>query len=299
MAISNPVFNDLTSCGLVKRNNLEIISKSTRNAKINVIRENIEGIIFLEKYLTSKKYYKKKYKSKLKKGRFYSETKFLDGKKFLNKRVDDDKRRVKDFNKLIKNKIICDFGCGFGGFLKQSSKITKKFYGVELGENCTKYLRINNIINQNYIDDFDFKFDLITLFHTLHYIPDQIETLKKIKKKLKKNGKIIIEVPHANDLLLSKNTLPDFKKFTFCKESLIWHTEKSLKSFLKKAGYKNTKVSFFQRYEFENHLGWLLKNKPGGHNYFQNKISSKLKSSYNEFLVKNKLTDTLIAVAGI
>ena len=56
MAISNPVFNDLTSCGLVKRNNLEIISKSTRNAKINVIRENIEGIIFLEKYLTSKKY---------------------------------------------------------------------------------------------------------------------------------------------------------------------------------------------------------------------------------------------------
>ena len=76
MAISNPVFNDLTSCGLVKRNNLEIISKSTRNAKINVIRENIEGIIFLEKYLTSKKYYKKKYKSKLKKVDFIQRQNF-------------------------------------------------------------------------------------------------------------------------------------------------------------------------------------------------------------------------------
>ena len=79
-----------------------------------------DGIIFLEKIITDKDYYKNKYKSKLKKGRFISETKFLDGKKIINKRVDDDKRRLKDFKKLILKKNVCDFGCGFGGFLLKS-----------------------------------------------------------------------------------------------------------------------------------------------------------------------------------
>jgi hypothetical protein len=37
------------------------------------------------------------------------------------------------------------------------------------------------------------------------------KTLKELKKKLTKNGKIIIEVPSAEDFLLK---LKEFKKFT-------------------------------------------------------------------------------------
>jgi SAM-dependent methyltransferase len=263
------------------------------------LREKKEGIIFLEKIITNKDYYSRSYKSKLKKGRFISETKFLNGKKIINKRVDDDQRRVKDLKRFILNKNICDFGCGFGGFLLKSKPFAKKTIGIELGKNCRNYLNKKKIINFKDINEYSDKFDLITLFHTLHYIPDQIKTLKNLKSKLNKKGKVIIEVPHANDILLKKDVLPEFKQFSFCKESLIWHTEKSLKLFLKKSGFKKIKIKLFQRYELENHMGWYLYRKPGGHEFFKNKIGNDLKNSYKKFIKKNKLTDSLIAIASI
>ena len=298
MFSKNQIYNDLLSVNLIQKKNIEVISETTRNAKVKVLREKKDGIIFLEKIITDKDYYRNKYKSKLKKGRFISETKFLDGKKIINKRVDDDKRRLKDFKKLILKKNVCDFGCGFGGFLLKSKPYAKQITGIELGINCRNYLNKKKITNFKDINESDDRFDLITLFHTLHYIPDQINTLKILKKKLTKKGKIIIEVPHAKDILLKKDVLPEFKQFTFCKESLIWHTEKSLKLFLKNAGYKNIEIKLHQRYELENHMGWYLYRKPGGHEFFKNKISIDLKNSYKKFIKKNKLTDSLIAVAS-
>ena len=53
------------------------------------------------------------------------------------------------------------------------------------------------------------------MFHVLEHLPNQIDILKKLKNNLRKNGKIIIEVPSANDLLISLEDLKSFKKFTF------------------------------------------------------------------------------------
>ena len=86
--------------------------------------------------------------------------------------------------------------------------------------------------------------DYITLFHVLHYLPNQISILKELRDKLKFKGKIIIEVPSAHDFLLSSNEFKAFKNFTFCKEQLILHTEKSLKTFVKKVALKILKLNF-------------------------------------------------------
>lgn len=59
------------------------------------------------------------------------------------------------------------------------------------------------------------------MFHVLEHIPHQLETLKILRKKLKKNGKIIIEVPHSEDFLLEFDELIEFKHFTFWSEHLI------------------------------------------------------------------------------
>ena len=40
------------------------------------------------------------------------------------------------------------------------------------------------------------------MFHVLEHIPYQIDTLKLVNSKLKKGGKIIVEVPHAEDFLI-------------------------------------------------------------------------------------------------
>lgn len=46
-------------------------------------------------------------------------------------------------------------------------------------------------------------FEIITLFHVLEHFTNPVKTLQEIAAKIEKGGKIIIEVPHASDFLLS------------------------------------------------------------------------------------------------
>ena len=135
------------------------------------------------------------------------------------------------------------------------------------------------------------------MFHVLEHLPNQIDILKKLKNNLRKNGKIIIEVPSANDLLISLEDLKSFKKFTFWSEHIVLHSKNSLNKILKNAGFKNIKIINFQRYNLNNHLGWFLKDKPGGH-FFKDIFDEKLNTAYEEFLVRKNKTDTLIAIAN-
>ena len=301
--MKNPIFDELIKLKLISKLNLMTLSNKTRDKKIKVIKDLKTKIIFLEKYITINDYYSSlKYKDDDRKVSKKSKRKIANVKTFSGNIktpiIEDDYRRVNQFSKKLKNKDILDFGCGWGGFLR-NIKNYKSLSGVELRKECTSFIK-NNIqkidISDN-INSFDKKFDIITMFHVLEHIPYQTEILKVLKSKLKNKGKIIIEVPHAEDFLILQEELKEFKNFTFWSEHLILHTYKSLKSILLKSGFKNIKIQYYQRYNFSNHLGWFLKRKPGGHNFYKEIVSDKLNSSYCENLIKLGQTDTLIAIA--
>jgi len=299
--MKNPIINELTTLNLISKSRLIHLNNITRDKKIKVIQDFKTKVIFLEKYVTTNKYYSTlKYND--------HDRKILKKKKSSNVRVlngyikipiiEDDHRRSTQFSKILKKKEILDFGCGWGGFLR-NIKNYKTLNGIELRKECISYIKKNvkkiNIVEN--INCFKKKFDIITMFHVLEHIPYQINTLKMLKSKLKKNGKIIIEVPHAEDFLILQEELKEFKNFTFWSQHLILHTYKSLKTILHKSGFKNINIKFYQRYNFANHLGWFLKKKPGGHNFYKNIISKKLNKIYCDNLVRLKQTDTLIAIA--
>ena len=300
--ISNPIYNDLKKLNLINDTRLINLNK-TRDKNIKVIQDFKTKIIFLEKYITSNKYY-----ASLKYGDVDKKTSDKVIRKIANIKthcgniktpiISDDYRRASQFKKNLKNKKILDFGCGWGGFLN-NIKNYKSLSGVELRKECLEYIK-NNIkkinISKN-INSFEHKFDVITMFHVLEHIPYQIETLKILKSRLKKKGKIIIEVPHAEDFLILQDELKEFKNFTFWSEHLILHTHDSLKKTISKAGFKNIKIQYYQRYNFSNHLGWFLRRKPGGHNLYKEIISKKLNDSYIKNLIRLGQTDTLIATA--
>ena len=218
-----------------------------------------------------------------------------------NKTYDDDIRRYNQLNDVNYTNLL-DFGCGNGGLLKIIKDINKdkNVVGVELNNEIRSYLNKENLdifsgldhIPKNYI------FDCIMLNHVLEHLYDPINILKSVKNKMCSDTLLIIEVPHADDFLISEYNCDKFKKFTFWSEHLILHTEKSLTNLLNIVGFSNINIKYYQRYNIFNHLKWLSDGIPGGHKE-QKYNSNELIESYNKFLIKNKKTDTLIAYCYI
>jgi 2-polyprenyl-3-methyl-5-hydroxy-6-metoxy-1,4-benzoquinol methylase len=294
--MKNPIYKELKDLKLISDKNLYFINNKTRDKKIRVIKDKKSEIIFLEKFVTNSNFYKStKYKND---DREFTNIKIKNRKHNLPTNVKDDLRRANQFNKMFKNKDVLDFGCSWGSLLK-SLKNSKSINGVEIRKECTEYIKknIKKINLSDNINSFSKKFDIISIFHVLEHMPQQIKTLKLLRSKLKNKGKVIIEVPHAKDFLILQNELKEFKDFTFWSEHLILHTYKSLKTILSKSGFKKIKIQFYQRYNFSNHLGWFLKKKPGGHLFYKNFSNKKLDKIYKENLIRLGQTDTLIAIA--
>tara|TARA_B100001094_G_scaffold243714_1_gene239827 strand:+ start:1922 stop:2800 length:879 start_codon:yes stop_codon:yes gene_type:complete len=288
------VLNDLITTGSVNKDTIEIFSNHTRdnsNLKVNI--DNTSGVIFIEDfYVGHVEYQKGNYKENL------SNLEFNEFENYEDK--EDSKRRVDDFKDYIKDKKVCDFGCGKGSFLRLAREYSNSLYGVELQENYASLLENNGIRCEDKINKHKTMFDTIFSFHTLEHLPNQIEVLKNLKNYINIGGSLIIEVPHANDFLLKNLQVEEFKEFTLWSQHLILHTKKSLTNFLTYSGYKDIEIVGFQRYGIANHLGWLKNKKPGGHkSELANIETPDLLEEYQNALKQVDLTDTIIAIAKV
>jgi len=128
--------------------------------------------------------------------------------------------------------------------------------------------------------------EVATLFHVFEHLTDPVGTLDMLRNKMSQGAKVIIEVPHAKDFLISFLELDAFKSLTFWSEHLILHTRDSLRIFLEKAGFSNISVKGYQRYPLANHLHWLAKGKPGGHIVWDHIRTPILDIAYGDMLAQ-------------
>ena len=206
----------------------------------------------------------------------------------------DDLRRVQMVNQWCAGKDVLDFGCGFGGFLRGISSIAKNAVGVELSLTERKYLKSLSLTVEDSIDKYEEKFDVITLFHVFEHLSNPREWLNKFAEKIKRNGIIFIEVPNANDILLSFYDSKDFADFTYWSAHLYLYTHESLTKLIKDNGQFDIELEGqVQRYPLSNHLYWLAKHKPGGHKKWQIFNAEGLNNEYKKVLEKNFFCDTL------
>lgn len=272
----------LIKLNVSNKRSFKLFHKGTRdNDQINVLKCTKSGILILDKIITD--------------DNFYENDEHYDKSKKNLQLIVDDKRRINQYKKLIHNKTILDFGCGQGDFLKLSSDYTKESCGVELHNGNREYLNELGIKVYKKIDEFKSqKFDIIFLNHVFEHLTSPIEIISSIKKFMHEDSLLIIEVPHANDFLISKINNSRFKDFSFWSEHIILHTEKSMNIIFESCNYKAEKFEFFQRYPISNHFYWMNNGKPNGHNIFDFLNDEDLIESYNKFLIKKKWTDTLI-----
>lgn len=284
----------LKRLGLISDSSISVLSTNTRDVKdLRVYRDNVSGVIFIDDFYVGSEAYES--------GAYRAELKPLTQStgRGLEDYVDTD-RRIKTYAQYIVGKSVCDFGCGYGSFLKKALPVARSVNGVELQQDCVDQLNSEGITCVSDISKLPKDIETCFLFHTFEHFPEPTLILKNIKAKLKADGEglIVIEVPHAKDFLISHMELKAFTDFTLWSQHLILHTRESLSAFLYDAGFKSVVIEGVQRYGLSNHLHWLRNQKPGGHksplSIFE---TESLRSSYAEALSKIDANDTLVAVA--
>ena len=68
-----------------------------------------------------------------------------------------------------------------------------------------------------------------------------------------------------------------------------------IKMLVRKSGLKLNWVKHIQRYSLANHLYWLAKGKPGGHEKYNFIDTVELNKQYESQLAALEITDTIIA----
>ncbi|MEP1385357.1 MAG: class I SAM-dependent methyltransferase [Paraglaciecola sp.] len=292
--MNNPIQAQLSALGICDERSISQYYPRVRDRDdINVLKCQKSGVIFLSSsdHINLSHYEKQN---------DFSYWGALDRQAALQSCSEDNNRRAHQFKELVMNRKWVDIGTGAGGILDLLGKHAKTVCAVEPQADARKSLQEMGYNVFETIDNIPFdNIDTVTLFHVFEHFTAPLESLVAIRSKMTAGGKIVIEVPHANDFLLSKLNIESFKAFTFWSEHLILHTPNSLKTFLEKAGFKDINISGFQRYSLANHLYWLAKSKPGGHNEWHELRTPELDAAYSNMLAGINATDTLIAIASV
>ena len=117
-----------------------------------------------------------------------------------------------------------EIGCARGDFLSEIKKRGAEVRGVEPS------IQLSDMAKEKGLDVFtgryedllaaESKYQLICIFHVLEHVRNPVAILKRIRRELKDDGKLFVEVPTIGDCQLSMV----FKKIhpiTFVKETLI------------------------------------------------------------------------------
>ena len=120
-------------------------------------------------------------------------------------------------NDIKKNDKILEIGCSSGFMLKNLQKKSyKSCYGIEPSGVFSKFLnkeKINIFKNLEEIEKKQIKFDVIMHFFVLEHIQEPLLFLRRQLALLKKNGKIIFEIPNVADALHTLFNLKSFENF--------------------------------------------------------------------------------------
>lgn len=207
----------------------------------------------------------------------------------------DDLRRFRFLSAAIENREVLDFGCGNGGFLRKAVQLAARAEGLEIERGLEKHHNGLGLTVMNSLSGLKGKYDLITAFHVIEHLPEPAIELEKLARLLKGSGQIVIEVPSSADAMLTLFQSKAFSEFTYWSCHLYLFNVSTLELLAQKAGLKVNYVKHIQRYPVSNHLHWLSKGAPGGHQKWNFLDSPELHSAYEKQLASIGATDTIIA----
>lgn len=231
---------------------------------------------------------------------------YLNLKKFTNKKMD-----------------VLEIGSAAGELAYYLNKNVNSYTCFELNPEYVKFIN-KKLKIKAYSDDFldvdlDQKFDLIVLINTLDHVVNPDKYLIKIKKLLKNDGLIYLELPNNNQMMNSQ-FIPafnnNFSNFMYQIAHYYSFDKKTLRKYLNKHQFKLKNISYRHNYNFLNLINWYLTGNPQN-DYFDatdfskitlknknlekkfNNILKKVDSDVRNFLNTNELSETMCALFAV
>ena len=287
------IFETLYKLNLTSKDTRALFNKRTRDVDdLSVWKDEISGVIYIDDFYTGDEtYVDGSYREE-------KQERQMTGKADYERCIDA-QRRFESNLQFVAGKKVVDFGCGGGDFLRLVKNHCSDVIGVELQQDYVDDLNADGIHCVNNLDVIENgSIDTCVSFHVIEHLPQPLETLKLLKEKIVSGGMVLIEVPHANDFLLSALENDEFKQFNLWSQHLVLHTRESLRRMLEFVGFEDIRIEGVQRYPLSNHLNWLANGKGGGHKSMLSLIDSPvLKNAYADSLARMDATDTLVAIA--
>ncbi len=218
-----------------------------------------------------------------------------DPERVLHSQREDTTRRAELLRPLVVDRHWLDVGAGAGGIVRELDGVAQSVTAIEpqagarhrLMEAGFRALPDLSAVPEASIE-------IATEFHVLEHVPDPLGHLRLIGRSLRSRGRLIVEVPHARDILLTLFECEEFRKFTLWSEHLVLHTRDSLRALVEAAGFEVHAIEGVQRYPLANHLHWLATGRPGGHQVWPMLLDASLDRAYGRQLAAVDATDTLI-----
>lgn len=213
---------------------------------------------------------------------------------WLRETEQDDQRRFEMLKAELVNRKVLDFGCGAAGFVRKAQSLAAEVAGVEPEHRVREYWG-DAITIYGSLEDAAGQYDLITAFHVVEHLPDPRAMLRELAGRLKSTGRLVIEVPSSEDALLTLYDSDAFQRFTYWSQHLFLFNAETLSHLCKQAELRVVSIQQFQRYPLSNHLHWLSRNRPGGHQRWAFLDRPALTEAYAASLAAVGKCDTLIA----
>ncbi len=168
--------------------------------------------------------------------------------KYQNGYLADFERVFKKY--LPKSEPVLEAGCGRGQYVYALSKLGYKIYGIDFSKELVDGIKHTNIgIDVTHGDVRDLKYDdsilgaYISLGVVEHFYEGMEDILKEAKRVLKKNGLLLLSVPHYNSFLqkFAKKQFPNYKNNLSPSKKPFYQfyfTEDVIKSKIRKNDFK-------------------------------------------------------------
>jgi len=160
--------------------------------------------------------------------------------------------KLRYFNNIdgIENKKILEFGAGLGQNL--SALDTKKKVGYDISEFAVKFSREKGVLSTTDITRIpDNTFDIVFSAHVLEHVDNPLETLRVMRSKLRKDGRLILITPLDRcKKIKDKNNVfrPDVNQHLW-----TW-TPQLMTNLLVKAGFKPVSSKIIHTFAYKKLL---------------------------------------------